>query len=107
MEQYEAIVKHPYIDRQNKHFILLNNAEQELSLIHIFDELSYDEIKEKIIHRTVQYIPDYASIVDKMCIRDRKTSQATTDGRYRNAFRMEPISYRRKRMAMEKTRMEI
>ena len=28
------------------------------------DELSYDEIKEKIIHRTVQYIPDYASIVD-------------------------------------------
>ena len=23
-----------------------------------------DEIKEKIIHRTVQYIPDYASIVD-------------------------------------------
>lgn len=29
MEQYEAIVKHPYIDRQNKHFILLNNAEQE------------------------------------------------------------------------------
>ncbi len=29
MEHYEAIVKHPYIDRQNKHFILLNNAEQE------------------------------------------------------------------------------
>ena len=28
------------------------------------DELSYNEIKEKIIHRTVQYIPDYASIVD-------------------------------------------
>ena len=29
MNQYEAIVKHPYIDRQNKHFILLNNAEPE------------------------------------------------------------------------------
>ena len=28
------------------------------------DELSYNEIKEKIIHRTVQYIPDYASIVN-------------------------------------------
>lgn len=27
------------------------------------DELSYNEIKEKIIHRTVQYIPDYANIV--------------------------------------------
>ena len=36
-----------------------------------------------------------------------KTSQATTAGRYRNAFRMEPISYPRQRMAMEKTRMEI
>ena len=38
---------------------------------------------------------------------NQKTSQATTDGRYRNAFRMEPISYPRQRMAMEKTRMEI
>ena len=28
------------------------------------DELSYNEIKEKIIHRTVQYIPDYAGIVN-------------------------------------------
>ena len=27
------------------------------------DELSYNEIKEKIIHRMVQYIPDYANIV--------------------------------------------
>ena len=27
------------------------------------DELSYNEIKEKIIHRTVQYLPDYTSIV--------------------------------------------
>lgn len=27
------------------------------------DELSYNEIKEKIIHRTIQYIPDYAGIV--------------------------------------------
>lgn len=38
---------------------------------------------------------------------NQKTSQATTAGRYRNAFRMEPISYPRQRMAMEKTRMEI
>ena len=28
------------------------------------DELSYNEIKEKIIHRAVQYIPDYAGIVN-------------------------------------------
>lgn len=28
------------------------------------DELSYNEIKEKIIHRTVQYIPYYAGIVN-------------------------------------------
>ena len=28
------------------------------------DELSYNKIKEKIIHRTVQYIPDYAGIVN-------------------------------------------
>lgn len=28
------------------------------------DELSYNEVKEKIIHRTVQYIPDYVSIVN-------------------------------------------
>lgn len=27
------------------------------------DELSYNEVKEKIIHRTVQYIPNYAEIV--------------------------------------------
>lgn len=38
---------------------------------------------------------------------NQKTSQATTDGRYRNAFRMEPISYPHQRMAMEKMRMEI
>lgn len=30
----------------------------------ISDELSYNEIKEKIIHRTVRYIPDYAGIVN-------------------------------------------
>lgn len=30
----------------------------------VSDELSYNEIKEKIIHRTVQYIPDYADIVN-------------------------------------------
>lgn len=29
MEQYEAIVRHPYIERQNKHFLLLNNATVE------------------------------------------------------------------------------
>lgn len=28
------------------------------------DELSYNEIKEKIIHRTIRYIPDYAGIVN-------------------------------------------
>lgn len=28
------------------------------------DELSYNEIKEKIIHRAVRYIPDYAGIVN-------------------------------------------
>lgn len=29
MKQYEAIVKHPYIERQDKSFILLNNANPE------------------------------------------------------------------------------
>lgn len=29
MNQYEALVKHPYVERQNKTFILLNNAEPE------------------------------------------------------------------------------
>lgn len=29
MNQYEALIKHPYIERQNKTFILLNNAEPE------------------------------------------------------------------------------
>lgn len=29
MNQYEAIVKHPYIERQDKSFILLNNANPE------------------------------------------------------------------------------
>lgn len=29
MNQYEALVKHPYIERQKKAFLLLNNAEPE------------------------------------------------------------------------------
>ena len=29
MNHYEALVKHPYVERQNKMFILLNNAEPE------------------------------------------------------------------------------
>ena len=29
MNHYEALVKHPYVERQNKMFILLNNAELE------------------------------------------------------------------------------
>ena len=29
MNQYEALIKHPYVERQNKTFILLNNAEPE------------------------------------------------------------------------------
>lgn len=29
MEHYEAIVKHPYIERQKKHFLLLQNATTE------------------------------------------------------------------------------
>lgn len=29
MGQYEAIVKHPYIERQRKHFLLLQNATAE------------------------------------------------------------------------------
>lgn len=29
MNQYEALVKHPYIERQKKVFLLLNNAEPE------------------------------------------------------------------------------
>lgn len=36
-----------------------------------------------------------------------KHLKQTTAGRYRNAFRMEPISYPHQRMAMEKMRMEI
>ena len=49
----------------------------------------------------------FITILASVAQGNQKTSQATTDGRYRNAFRMEPISYRRQRMAMEKTRMEI
>lgn len=29
MEHYEAIVRHPYIERQKKHFLLLQNATTE------------------------------------------------------------------------------
>ena len=29
MNHYEALIKHPYVERQNKIFILLNNAEPE------------------------------------------------------------------------------
>lgn len=43
------------------------------------DELSYNEIKEKIIHRTVQYIPDYANIVHEVIIKMRYQDDA-----YRN-----------------------
>ena len=38
---------------------------------------------------------------------DDALSRNREDGRYRNAFRMEPISYPHRRMAMEKMRMEI
>lgn len=43
------------------------------------EELSYNEIKEKIIHRTVQYIPDYEGIV-KAVVEKSKYQ----DDRYKN-----------------------
>ena len=56
MNHYEAIVKHPYIDRQNKHFILLNNAEQEtvetfMIVLDIAEKLCTcsDEMYEKLL----------------------------------------------------------
>jgi hypothetical protein len=67
-KQQEALAnmesKEVSVDEKSKIAITLNYPQQQKAT----EEISYEEIKEKIIQRTIKYKPDYASIVHTIIV---------------------------------------
>ncbi len=56
-----------YCENQGFHTLIVANQEKITSHTNgESDALSYDEIKEKIVQRTIKYVPDYKEIVDSV-----------------------------------------